>query len=112
MGRPTLFKKGALTPAERQKRHRKKLKAERSGEVRKRIANRQREEEALQYLPAPPGITYYREVTIRPEHVGRTVWRPTRRPLARCDNYLEDEEIIGLLCELKYHVLKRGLLVA
>jgi hypothetical protein len=63
-------------------------------------------------ISRPPGITYYHEVMMRPEHVGRTVWRPTRRPLARGDNYLEDEEIIQLLRELKYHVLKRGLSVA
>lgn len=40
MGRPTIFKKGPLTPAERQRRHRKKLRKEkRAAEV---IATRER----------------------------------------------------------------------
>jgi hypothetical protein len=78
IGRSTLFKKGPLT-AERQKRHRKKLKAVRSAEVRRRIANRQWEEEALQYRPAHAGITYYRMVTMKPGELV-TLWQPERRP--------------------------------
>jgi hypothetical protein len=90
-----------MTPGER------KLKAD----VKRMLENRQREEQAKHYLPASPGITYWREITIGPEHVGKKTFRPIRRPLARCDNTLTDEEVVGLLRELKYHVLKRGLSV-
>ena len=60
MGRKTIGKK-PMTPAERQRRRRKRLKTERSAEVRKKLAAKARDERALQYNPMPPGITVWRK---------------------------------------------------
>jgi hypothetical protein len=47
MGRQPVLKKGPMTAAERQRRHRKKLRAQQSAEVRQQMAKRSRDKSAL-----------------------------------------------------------------
>jgi hypothetical protein len=108
MGRPPVFKKGPMTAAERQRRHRKKLRTQRSAEARRNIAKRNWDGNALKYMPMPPGITYWHQVAIRASQEV-TVWQPDRVPLPMLDDELDDGEIIHLLGLLNWQVEKRGL---
>jgi hypothetical protein len=68
-----------------------------------------------QYIPMPPGIVYYDLVEVTPDGQQK-VWVPLGKPMARIahnssDEVLTDEEIIGLLQDLKRVVIKRGLAV-
>jgi hypothetical protein len=107
-GRPTLFKRGAMTAAERQKRHRKRNRKQRTDEVVRMERFMRREENAKNYIPSPPGITYWRKVRFRPnEEVEEML--PTTRPLAQCDHDLDDEEVLALLDQLEKIARARGL---
>jgi hypothetical protein len=58
-------RQGAFTAGERQRRRRKKLRQARSAELNRMHARKARDEEAKQYIPSPPGITYWRKVTLQ-----------------------------------------------
>ena len=108
MGRNPTGKK-PMTPAERQRRRRARLKKERSAEVRKKLAAKRRDESALLYKPIPPGITVWRKVRVK-AHEEVEIWQPTSRPLATFSHEnLEDDDILALLRDLRILATKRGL---
>ncbi len=107
MGRNSIGKK-PMTPAERQRRRRKRLKADRSAEVRKKSAAKARDERALQYNPMPPGITVWFKKRIRANEEFEA-WIPRTRPLAAFQDGLEDDDILSLLRDLRILAAERGL---
>ena len=71
--------KRAMTPAERQqkrRKRRKRLKKEKLALGRKAERQRQLLKAADDYLPTPPGITYWRKVTVVTPQGERDVWSP------------------------------------
>lgn len=108
MGRKPIGKR-AMTPAERQRRRRKKLKRERSAEARRKERLRRRDEHALEYQTMPPGVTYWREVTVQTDEGEREVFAPVTRPLAVCETALDDEEVRQLLRQLVRMAKARGI---
>ena len=106
MGRNPIGKK-PMTPAERQRRRRVRLKKERSAEVRKKLAAKRRDERALSYRPMTPGITVWRKVRIK-AHEELEIWQPKSRPLAAIHE-LEDDDILVLLRDLQILATERGL---
>ena len=107
MGRKPIGKK-QMTPAERQRRRRKRLKTERSAEVRKKLAAKARDERALQYNPMPPGITVWRKVRVKARE-DTEIWQPMTRPIAAVQDGLEDNDILSLLRDLRILAAERGL---
>ena len=107
MGRKPIGKK-PMTPAERQRRRRKRLKTERSAEVRKKLAGRARDERALSYNPMPPGITVWHKTRIKAREEVE-IWQPTTRPLAAVQDGLEDDDLLALLRDLRVLATERGL---
>ncbi len=107
MGRKPIGKK-PMTPAERQRRHRKRLKTTRSAEVRKKLAAKARDNRAMLYVPMPPGITVWRKVRIKAgEEV--EIWQPKTRPLAAVRDDLTDDDLLALLRDLRILATERGL---
>jgi len=110
MGRPALFKKGALTAAERQRRRRQRLRRERSDELQKIAAQRAADDRLNEYIPYPPGITYWELVPVQTPEGPREMWLPNVKPLARiAHDELTDEEIVGLVQDLVRISKARGL---
>ena len=107
MGRKAIGKK-PMTPAERQRRRRKRLKTERSTDVRKKLAAKARDERALQYNPMPPGITVWRKVRVKAREETE-IWQPKTRPIAAVQDGLEDNDILSLLRDLRILAAERGL---
>ncbi len=107
MGRNSIGKK-PMTPAERQRRRRKRLRADRSDEVRKKSAAKAREERALAYIPMPPGITVWFKKRMRAREE-QEIWQPRTRPLAAFQDGLEDDDILSLLRDLRILAAERGL---
>ena len=83
-------KKGASTAAERQARRRKRLRKTRSAVLNRQRAHKARDQQAEQYIPYPPGITYWRKVTLR---AGETteIMQPKTQPLPSIAGDLEDD---------------------
>ncbi len=108
MGRKPIGKL-AMTAAQRQRKRRRKLKGKRSAELRAKDAARRREKMLEGYIPSPPGITYWKHVEIRPEHVGRQICQPATRPLASCQNELSNEDVIALIQRLYRQCQRRGI---
>jgi len=110
MGRPPLFKEGALTAAERQRRRRKRLRRERSDELQKIATRRDAAESLKDYIPYPPGITYWELVPVQTPEGPRKTWLPNVKPLARiAHDELTDEEIVGVVQDLIRISKARGL---
>ncbi len=107
MGRKPIGKK-PMTPAERQRRRRKRLKADRSDEVRKKSAAKARDERALQYIPMPPGITVWFKKRMKANEEF-DAWIPRTRPLAAFQDGLEDDDILALFRDLRILAIERGL---
>ncbi len=84
------------------------MKADRSAEVRKKMAAKAREEKALEYIPMPPGITVWFK---KPMKAGEEceIWQPRTRPLAAFQDGLEDDDILALLRDLRILAAERGL---
>ena len=99
-----------MTPAERQRRRRKRLKKERTTEAKRLARLMRRDKNALAYIPAPPGITYWRQVTVLTNDGEKEIWTPTTRPLATCGS-LEDDELQSLIRQLHRIARKRGLAI-
>jgi hypothetical protein len=77
MGRKPVGKK-AMTDAERQRRRRKKARKEKLKLGKKAEKEKKRLKNADDYIPTPPGITYWYRVQVGE----RTLWAPTTQPLA------------------------------
>jgi hypothetical protein len=114
MGRPPLRKKGPMTDAERQRRRRQRLKKEEAAAMserhRKVESLKRRAKAAQRFVPAPPGIVYYRrfELTLQ-DGSEMEVVQPDIRPLAYCAHELDDEDVLALLDELHGIAASRGL---
>jgi hypothetical protein len=103
----------AMTAAERQARRRKRLRKERDAEWKRKERLRRREKNARDYIPTPPGVTYWRQVrVVTPEGEERDVWAPRTRPLAACRNDLEDDDVRALLFALHTLARQRGINLA
>jgi hypothetical protein len=99
-----------MTAAERQRRRRKLLNAKRSAETSRKVRLMNRAKSAEHYMPMPPGITYWEQITVNAMSGGtRQIWAPKLRPLAACSNNLEDADVIELLRGLHEIARARGL---
>ncbi len=107
MGRKPIGK-NPMTPAERQRRRRKRLKTERNAEVRKKLAGKARDERALAYNPMPPGITVWFKKSMKAREECE-IWQPRTRPLAAFQHGLEDDDILSLLRDLRILAAERGI---
>ena len=108
MGRKSI-RKTAMTPAERQRRRRAKLKREESDDLKKKRAAKARDKRDREYRPVPPGMTYWYQARIQTENGERLIWQPKTRPLAACRTDLEDEDILALLRQIENEAIRRGL---
>lgn len=108
MGRKPLKKK-AMTDAERQARRRKKVRDEKLKTGRKAEAQKKLLKAATQYVPCPPGITYYEEITAKLEDgTFRKVWVPKQRPLATVDwRELSDADLEELIATATERLRRR-----
>ena len=72
-------------------------------------ARKARDQQAEQYIPYPPGITYWRKVTLR---AGETteIMQPKTQLLPSIAGDLEDDEVRSLLEQITKLARKRGLL--
>jgi hypothetical protein len=112
-GRPPLRKKGAFTDAERQRRRRQKLRRERSDELQRIAARRMADQKLLEYVPYPPGVSYWITVKVQTADGEREVWSPQVKPPAQITHSeLTDEEVLGLLRQIIDMAKRRGLAVA
>ena len=107
MGRNSIGKK-PMTPAERQRRRRKRLKTERSAEVRKKLAAKGRDEGARQNNPMPSGSTVWFKKRMKANEEF-DAWIPRTRPIAAIQDGLEDNDILSLLRDLRILAAERGL---
>jgi len=99
-GRPPIGKQ-AMTAAERQRRRRKKLSAEKSVAAKKAIRAAHRAKAAKRYLPTPPGVTYWDRITVLlPDGTTKEILSPFTKPLAACQWNLDSDDIFALLAEL------------
>ncbi len=98
-----------MTDAERQHRRRKKLRRERSDELKKKYRAIARDKQAENYMPYPPGITYWKTVVVQTTDGEREIFAPKTRPLAACSTDLEDDDILSLLFRLRKEAKRRGL---
>jgi len=105
MGRKPIGKR-AMTPAQRQRRRRKKLRANLSSELRRLERNKRRAEALKEWLPVPPGITYWRTVQVER---GGEILQPITRPLAVCQRELDDDEVLALIRQLHFIAKQRGI---
>jgi hypothetical protein len=106
--------KRAMAPAERQQKRRKRLRKEKLATGHKAEKQRRLLKAAADFMPMPPGITYWRKVTVTTPELEREVWTPTTQPLAAIDMHdglsvLADEDISRLLQALLEEAAKRGL---
>jgi hypothetical protein len=100
-----------MSAAERQRRRRKKIARNASAEVRQAKAAKARDKAALDYIPTPPGITYWSAVSVRQADGSlKEIWAPTTKPLAVCENMLDDDDVMNLIGRLGSMARKRGLL--
>lgn len=107
MGRKPVGKK-AMTAAERQRRRRKRLRSAKLKLGKKALRQKKLLEAGEQYIPTPPGVTYWRRVTIRTVDGDRTFWQPTTRPLAAMAwGELTDADLDALREHLDREVRKR-----
>jgi hypothetical protein len=111
MARPPIGKK-AMTPAERQRRRRKRLKKEKAALGCRAENQRRRLKAAKTYMPMPPGITYWRTVKVKTAD-GQVI--ETAVPLTKLLPSLEvgeldNADIIALLRQLTRAAIARGLL--
>jgi hypothetical protein len=102
--------KQAMTDAERQARRRRKLQQKADAALTRRERLRKREQNAKDFQPMPPGITYWRRVTLRVDRDAE-VWQPLTRPLPACDNALEDDEVVTLIRQLHRVAYERGITI-
>jgi hypothetical protein len=108
MGRPPIGKK-PMSAAERQRRRLKRIARAASAEVRKAKAARARDKAALAYMPMPPGITYWRKVTVAdPDGNPREIWSADTKPLAAIEGSLDDDDVLALLRRLGRIARGRG----
>jgi hypothetical protein len=105
--------KVAMTPAERQRRRRKRLKAEQLKTATKAERKRQRIKNSSAYIPMPPGVTYWRKVTVVTPEGEREILAPTTQPYpSLCLADFEDAEIVVLLRALAREANRRRLFPA
>jgi hypothetical protein len=112
MGRKPVGKK-AMTDAQRQQRHRARTKVRLVAKGAKwdKAERRKRRLAKLgeQIVPAPPGITYWREVAVTgPEGEAKMIWTPVTQPAASVMLHeLSNGEIEGLLYLLEHEQERR-----
>lgn len=108
MGRPPIGKR-AMSDAERQRRRRARLAKEHKTVIARKLRFKQREEAAVNYVPTPPGVTYWTQVVIETPCGPKAIFSPTTRPLAACAADLEDEDVLALLQQVTHLAKSRRL---
>jgi hypothetical protein len=109
-GRPPIGKK-AMTAAERQRRRRKTLAKQKTSIATKAIRAMARQKTADDYIPAPPGITYWSRCEVRlVDGTLKTILEPKTKPLAACDTNLDDDDVLALIRRLGTMAKQRGLI--
>jgi hypothetical protein len=109
MGRPPIGKR-AMTPAERQRRRRAKVAKGHKAEIGRRLWFKHREQAAMNHVPAPPGITYWTQVTVQTPDGEKPIFSPTTRPLAACAADLDDDDVMALLVQVTELAKQRNLI--
>jgi hypothetical protein len=99
-----------MTSAERQRRRRARLAKEHKTKISRRLRFKQREEAAMSHVPAPPGITYWTQVTVQTPNGEMPIFSPTTRPLAICAADLDDEDVVALMTQVTELAEQRGLI--
>lgn len=108
MGRPPIGRK-AMTPAERQRKRRGKVIRAQVAAATKGKRDRAKDKAHAAYIPKPPGLTYWEQVTVQTAEGERTAWAPKSRPLAACHSDLTDGDVLALLEQLEAIARERGL---
>jgi hypothetical protein len=104
MGRKPVNRK-AMTDAERQRRRRKRLRAEKLKLGRQAEKERCLLKAAEDYIPMPPGITYWVRVRVG----DRDVLQPTTHPLPSVSwHELRDEDLYSLIDQARRELERRG----
>lgn len=98
MGRKPIGKR-PMTDAERQQRRRKKLRKAKLKLGKKAIREKKLAAAANEYIPTPPGITYWRRVKVQTVAGERIIWQPTTRPLASVNWSELTEDDLATLAE-------------
>jgi hypothetical protein len=63
----------------------------------------------MNYVPTPPGVTYWTPVVVDTLDGPKSIFSPTARPLAACAADLEDEDVQALLRQVTDLAKSRGL---
>ena len=109
-----------MTAAERQKKRRRKLQKEQGAERSRKERLKARQKAAEDYVPMPPGITYWRRTLVVkadgtrgpgvPPEGDVYMLQPETRPLAACESdLLDDDDIRALLYRLRALAHERGI---
>jgi hypothetical protein len=94
-----------MTPAERQRRRRKRLRKEQLKLGRKAERERRRLKEAKRYIPMPPGLTYWVKVRVG----DREILQPTTVPLPSAHwHEFRDEDLRYLMERARRELERRG----
>jgi hypothetical protein len=103
MGRKPIGRK-AMTATERQRRRRKRLRKEKLKAGKKAERERRLLKEAEDYIPTPPGLTYWVKVQVS----GREILQPTTQPLAAMRwRELRDEDLQSLIEQARRELDRR-----
>jgi hypothetical protein len=103
MGRKPVGKK-AMTAAERQQRRRKKLRRQKLKLARKAEKEKTLLKNRQDYVPTPPGITYWVKVHIE----GREILQPTTHPLPSMYwRELRDEDLHSVIDQAQKELARR-----
>jgi hypothetical protein len=101
-----------LTPAEKQRRYRQRLRKAKLSRGHKAARERQLLKVADKYIPAPSGptIVYWDKVRVQTPEGEREVYAPRERPWAAVrKELLSDDDIRGLFKDLRKEALRRSL---
>lgn len=102
-----------MSAAERQRRRRERLRKEQDKAVAAGKRAMAADKARANYIPMPPGITYWRKVVVQTAEGEREVWTPETRPVATLDAVdLSDDDVMALLVKLRAVAVARGLISA
>jgi hypothetical protein len=112
MGRPPIHKK-PMTDTQRQRRHRAKVKrkliALGTAEDKKKRRQRRMAKIGERVVPMPPGITYWRQITVTTPDGEQQVWAPITQPAPGAALLeLSDAEIASLIENLEHEQKRRA----
>jgi len=98
-----------MSPAERQRRRRERLRKEQNKATTALKRTRAKDKAHQAYIPMPPGITSWKEHRVTTAEGEKVIWSPQSRPLAACHHDITDDDVLALLVQLHAMAKKRGL---